>query len=30
MATLRDIVKDRKVYSIDTGRTVLDAARYMM
>ncbi|MFZ0310143.1 MAG: CBS domain-containing protein [Candidatus Sulfotelmatobacter sp.] len=30
MATLRDIVKDRKVYSIDAGRTVLDAARYMM
>jgi len=30
MATLRDIVKDCKVYSIDAGRTVLDAARYMM
>jgi CBS domain-containing protein len=30
MAILRDIVKDRKVYSIDAGRTVLDAARYMM
>jgi len=30
MATLRDLVKDRKVYSIDAGRTVLEAARYMM
>jgi CBS domain-containing protein len=30
MATLRDIVKDRKVYSIDAGRTVLEAARFMM
>ncbi len=30
MAILRDIVKDRKVYSIDAGRTVVDAARYMM
>jgi CBS domain-containing protein len=30
MATLRDIVKDRKVYSVDAARTVLDAARFMM
>jgi CBS domain-containing protein len=30
MATLRDLVKDRKVYSIDAGRTVLEAARFMM
>src|SRR3981081_2783645 len=30
MTTLRDIVKDRRVYSIDAGRTVLEAARFMM
>jgi CBS domain-containing protein len=30
MATLRELVKDRKIYSIDAGRTVLEAARYMM
>lgn len=30
MATLRDIVKDRRTYSIDAGRTVLEAARFMM
>ena len=30
MTTLREIVKDRKVYSIDAGRSVLEAARYMM
>jgi len=30
MATVRDLVKDRKVYSIDASRTVLEAARYMM
>ncbi len=30
MATLRDVVKDRKTYSIDAGRTVLEAARFMM
>jgi len=30
MATLRDLVKDRKVYSIDAARSVLEAARYMM
>jgi len=29
MSTLRDLVKDRKVYSIDAQRSVLDAARYM-
>src|SRR5215813_9763790 len=27
---LRDLVKDRKVYSIEAGRTVLEAARFMM
>ncbi len=30
MATLRDLIKDRKVYSIDSARTVLEAARFMM
>ena len=30
MTTLRDLVKDRRVYSIEANRTVLDAARYMM
>jgi CBS domain-containing protein len=30
MTTLREIVKDRKVYSVDATRTVLEAARYMM
>lgn len=30
MKTLRDLVKDRKVYSVDATRTVLEAARYMM
>src|SRR5882672_7702894 len=30
MSTLRDLVKDRKVYSIDAGQTVLEAARFMM
>jgi len=30
MSTLRELIKDRKVYSIDAGRTVLDAARFMM
>ena len=30
MATLRELVKDRKVYSVDANRTVLEAARYMM
>ncbi len=30
MTTLRDILKDRKVYSVETTRTVLEAARFMM
>jgi len=30
MSTLRDLIKDRKVYSIEVGRTVLEAARFMM
>jgi CBS domain-containing protein len=30
MTTLRDLVKDRKVYSVEATRTVLEAARYMM
>ena len=30
MSTLRDIVKDRKIYSVDAARTVLEAARFMM
>lgn len=30
MATLRDLVKDRKVYTIDASRSVLEAARFMM
>jgi len=30
MTTLRELVKDRKVYSVDASRTVLEAARYMM
>jgi CBS domain-containing protein len=30
MTTLRDLVKDRKVYSIDASSTVLEAARFMM
>jgi CBS domain-containing protein len=30
MATLRDLIKDRKVYSINAGSTVLEAARFMM
>ncbi len=30
MITLRNLVKDRKVYSIEAGRTVLEAARFMM
>lgn len=28
--TLRDLVKDRKVYSVESTRTVLEAARFMM
>jgi CBS domain-containing protein len=30
MTTLREIVKDRKVYSVDANRSVLEAARFMM
>ena len=30
MTTLGDLVKDRKLYSIESTRTVLDAARFMM
>ncbi|MFZ0759078.1 MAG: CBS domain-containing protein [Candidatus Sulfotelmatobacter sp.] len=30
MSSLRDLVKDRKVYSIDAGSSVLEAARFMM
>ena len=30
MTTLRELVKDRPVYSVDANRTVLEAARYMM
>jgi len=30
MSTLRELLKDRKVYSVDAARTVLEAARFMM
>jgi len=30
MTTLRELVKDRRLYSVDANRTVLEAARYMM
>jgi CBS domain-containing protein len=30
MSTLRELIKDRRVYSVDADRTVLEAARYMM
>ena len=30
MKTLRDLIKDRRFYSVDATRTVLEAARYMM
>lgn len=30
MTTLRDLMKDRKVYSVEATRTVLEAARFMM
>jgi len=30
MSTVYDLVKDRRVYSIDAGKTVLEAARFMM
>lgn len=29
MATLREVVKDRKIYSADAAQTVLEAARFM-
>jgi len=30
MTTLRDLVKDRKLYSVEATHTVLEAARFMM
>jgi CBS domain-containing protein len=30
MSTLRDLIRNRKLYSIESTRTILDAARYMM
>ena len=30
MTTLRDLVKDRRLYSVNASHTVLEAARYMM
>ena len=30
MSTLRELVKDRRIYAVDATRTVLEAARYMM
>lgn len=30
MNTLRELVKDRKIYSVEATRSVLEAARYMM
>ena len=30
MTTLRELIKDRRIYSVDVDRTVLEAARYMM
>jgi CBS domain-containing protein len=30
MSTLRELIKDRKVYSVESSRTVLEAARFMM
>ena len=30
MATVYDLVKDRKIYSIEADKTVVEAARYMM
>src|SRR5271169_4921979 len=30
MTTLREIVKDRRVYSVEATRSVLEAARFMM
>ena len=30
MKTLRDLIKDRRLYSVESHRSVLEAARYMM
>jgi CBS domain-containing protein len=30
MSTLRDLIKDRRIHSVEAGRTVLEAARFMM
>jgi len=30
VTTLRELVKDRRLYSVEASRTVLEAARYMM
>lgn len=30
MTTLRELIKDRRVYAVDANHTVLEAARYMM
>src|SRR4051812_22838165 len=30
MSTLRELVKDRRLHSVEASRTVLEAARYMM
>ena len=30
MTTLRDVIKQQRVYCVDTASTVLEAARYMM
>jgi len=30
MSTLRDLINNRKLYSVEATRSVLDAARYMM
>jgi len=30
MATIYDLVKDRRIYSIDADKTVVEAARFMM
>jgi len=28
--TLRELIKDRKIFSVESSRTILEAARYMM
>ncbi len=30
MASLRELIKDRRIYSVEATRTVLEAARFMM